>query len=233
MAWAWGKTASADQAVQPPVGHPDLAAAAFEAQPLGAVPSLDTQSLPEHTPSPAASPEPQAEAATTTMSPEAIARATTMRRLAASFGDIVGLMMQTPQFKHQSLTDLEWLVMPALQTGQFMVMEVTDRNTGATGPIAAALWARVSEEVEARIIEAASAGRPMRLAPGDWVSGDRHWLVAAVGGQEGVGALMRQMKEGAFAETQLAVALDREKQIFHLAQIVDKSANSQSQSRAW
>jgi hypothetical protein len=23
---------------------------------------------------------------------------------------------------------------------------------------------------------------PMRLVPGDWVSGDRHWLVAAVGG---------------------------------------------------
>jgi hemolysin-activating ACP:hemolysin acyltransferase len=212
MAWAWGKTASVDQAAQPPDGPVGVAVVAFEAQPLDAVPSLDTQTLPEHTPASAASPGPQAEAAATTMSPDAIVRATTMRRLAASFGDIVGLMMQTPQFKHQSLTDLEWLVMPALQTGQFMVMEVTDRNTGATGPIAAALWARVSEEVEARIIEAAAAGRPMRLAPGDWVSGDRHWLVAAVGGQEGVQALlrqMRQMRQTQFVETELCIGVGR------------------------
>jgi hypothetical protein len=111
----------------------DVAVAAFDAPRLGAVPSLDTQTLPEHTPTPAASAEPQGEAAATSMSPEAVARATTMRRLAASFGDIVGLMMQTPQFKHQSLTDLEWLVMPALQTGQFMVMEVTTATPAPRG----------------------------------------------------------------------------------------------------
>jgi RTX toxin acyltransferase family len=101
------------------------------------------------------------------LSPEAVQRGALMRRMAASFGDIVGLMLQAPQFKHMSLTDLEWLVLPGLATGQFMVMEAVDRSTGATGPLAAALWARVSEEIEQRMVEGAVAGRPFRLAPAD------------------------------------------------------------------
>jgi hemolysin-activating ACP:hemolysin acyltransferase len=46
------------------------------------------------------------------LSSEAVQRAAMHRRMAASFGDIVGLMMQAPQFKHMTLTDLEWLVLP-------------------------------------------------------------------------------------------------------------------------
>jgi hypothetical protein len=62
---------------------------------------------------------------------EAVQRAAMHRRMAASFGDIVGLMMQAPQFKHMTLTDLEWLVLPGLATGQFLVMEALDRADGA------------------------------------------------------------------------------------------------------
>jgi hypothetical protein len=42
------------------------------------------------------------------------------------------------------------------------------------------------------------------------VSGDRHWLVAAVGGQEGVQALLRQMRESTFKDAQLVLAVHRE-----------------------
>jgi hemolysin-activating ACP:hemolysin acyltransferase len=98
-------------------------------------------------------------------------------------------------------------VLPGLATGQFLVMEALDRSTGATGRLAAALWARVSEDVEARIVDGAANGRPFRLAPADWVGGDRHWLVAAVGGEQAVAALMAQLRAGPFAELPLAVGV--------------------------
>jgi hemolysin-activating ACP:hemolysin acyltransferase len=163
--------------------------------------SIGAEAAVEPFASPEAADEPGA------LTAEAVQRAAMHRRMAASFGDVVGLMMQAPQFKHMTLTDLEWLVLPGLATGQFLMMEALDRATGATGPLAAALWARVSEDVEARIVDGAANGRPFRLAPADWVSGDRHWLVAAVGGEQAVAALMAQLRAGPFAELPLAVGV--------------------------
>ncbi len=64
---------------------------------------------------------------------------------------------------------------------------------------AAAVWARVSETVEARIIEDTAAGRPTRLAPADWVSGDSPRLVLAVGQPKALEALLVELKKGPFS----------------------------------
>jgi len=115
--------------------------------------------------------------------------------------------MQTPQFKHLTLTDLEWLVLPALRTGQCLVMEHTDRTTGANGALAATLWARVSEDVEHKIVECSKAGHRLRLQPSEWVSGDRHWLVTAIGSEPALKALLQQMRNGLFRDVPLALGV--------------------------
>ena len=84
----------------------------------------------------------------------------------AAFGQAVWLMMNTPAYRHMFLTDLEWMVLPPIMLGQFRVFFADGRA------VAFAAWANLSEEAEARLQEPSP-----RLAPADWKSGDRLWLV--------------------------------------------------------
>jgi hemolysin-activating ACP:hemolysin acyltransferase len=100
------------------------------------------------------------------MSPEAIMRAKAMRQKATQFGDMIALLLKVPQFQGMPLSELEWLVLPALRLNQYLVMEAEEGKTGVRGAIAAALWAKVNEEVEARLVNDIAAKRSPRLATG-------------------------------------------------------------------
>ena len=117
-------------------------------------------------------------------------------RLAASLGQIVGLMMRTPQHRHAFLADLEWLVVPAIVSNQFALHEELDPRTGVRLPVAALLWANVSEVVDARLT-ANPAVRP-RLKPEEWVSGATPWLVDVVGDPQFVGPFVKSIVERRF-----------------------------------
>jgi len=130
------------------------------------------------------------------LSPEAINTSIAMRLMSASFGNIVWLMIRSPQYQGLRLADLEWIVIPALLSQQYMVMEQTDRITGKTGPVSAALWCRVSSEIEDRIIANVEARKIIQLSPGDWTSGDKYWLIAAIGAPEAVKVLLGRLREG-------------------------------------
>ncbi len=61
-------------------------------------------------------------------------RATQSKQLQASFGEIVGLLMRSPQFKAMPLSQLEELVVPGITTGQFMIAAIqTKRFFNASG----------------------------------------------------------------------------------------------------
>ena len=45
------------------------------------------------------------------------------KRLAATLGEIVSVLMRSPQHRHVFLADLEVSVLPALATGQFALAE--------------------------------------------------------------------------------------------------------------
>ena len=83
-----------------------------------------------------------------------------------SLGNVAWLMMQSPAHKHLFLTDLEWLVIPAMLHRQFRIY----RKKGV--PIAYASWASLTEEAEQRFLSGAR-----KLAPGDWAAGNRLWLI--------------------------------------------------------
>jgi cytolysin-activating lysine-acyltransferase len=99
------------------------------------------------------------------------------------FGEIVWLMSQSAAHKHFAIADLEWMVMPALLLNQYRLFHHQGR------PIGAALWAFLSEEVEAKL-----SLNPVRLRPDEWKSGDRCWLVDLIA-------------PGATAESKLAAVM--------------------------
>jgi cytolysin-activating lysine-acyltransferase len=106
----------------------------------------------------------------------------------AVLGQVVWLMMNMPIYRHVFLTDLEWMVMPPIMLTQYRLFRADNRV------VAFAAWAHLSEAAEARLQEP----NP-RLAPADWRSGDRLWLVnlfAPFGHQE---VALKELEQTAFA----------------------------------
>jgi hemolysin-activating ACP:hemolysin acyltransferase len=132
--------------------------------------------------------------------------------------------MRDPNFRTMPIADLEWLVLPAVMSGQFRVaeapasllgreqrpdkgsdkaraqgqaMEQGKAQAGAGGvlvPVAVALWARVSKEIDAAL--AGNLDRPVRLKPNQWASGDSVWLVAAAGDRRALPKLIDGLAQG-------------------------------------
>src|SRR5689334_14414833 len=96
-------------------------------------------------------------------SKEAQMRAAVAIRQSLAFTQIVSVLMRSPHYKHYTLADLEWLVLPPLVAGQFSVAEASIGASGPKVPAAIALWASVSAEVDKRLSGDLSA--PMRLRP--------------------------------------------------------------------
>jgi cytolysin-activating lysine-acyltransferase len=113
---------------------------------------------------------------------------------AVTFTRIVSVLMRSIHYKHYSLSDLEWLVLPPLLAGQYAILDakVNDRPV----PVALALWASVSEEVDRRLSENLTA--PAKLRPDEWRSGEILWLIDAVGDVKALPHLLRELQETAF-----------------------------------
>ncbi len=87
-------------------------------------------------------------------------------------GQLTWLMTQAKEFKGLFLSDLEWLLMPAIIMKQFRVFN--DEKTQR--PRAAYLWASVSDDVLERVGGAAVP----RLNLKEWRSGPNLIVVAAI-----------------------------------------------------
>jgi cytolysin-activating lysine-acyltransferase len=110
-----------------------------------------------------------------------------------AFGEVVTLLMQSPGHRHLFLADLEWLIGPAFGLRQMCLFQ------DGKQPVGLALWAKVSEEVEKRLLSGMQ-----RLRPEDWSSGDRLWLVelivpAGVKNPKLVQGLLAELVKGPFA----------------------------------
>ncbi len=116
--------------------------------------------------------------------------------ISASIGDLVVVMSKSPAHKHYSLADIEWMVLPPVLAGQFYLAEATVASTGARAPVAAVTWARVSEEVDAKLRE--GAGQSIRLRPDEWTSGDTFWLIDIIGDPRGLANALRWLLDEPF-----------------------------------
>jgi hemolysin-activating ACP:hemolysin acyltransferase len=123
-------------------------------------------------------------------------RAAVAKHVASSFGQIVTLLLRSPQDRKRPMEDLEWMVIPALQNGQFVVAEAQSKETGIVAPAAAVLWAMVSESVDERLSQ--NLDQPVNLGPQDWRSGSIPWIIAAFGDNRVIGGLLQQLATNVF-----------------------------------
>lgn len=120
-------------------------------------------------------------------------RAALSKRLEATLGQFVLLMMQSPHFKHHTFADLEWLAAPAIAVGQFAVAEAQSKANGFTAPVAAITWAQVSDETDAKL--KANLDHPFRLRPDEWKSGTHVWVIDAFGDAKVIASMLQRMSE--------------------------------------
>ena len=118
--------------------------------------------------------------------------------ISASVGDMIVVMSRAPAYKFHTLADIEWLVLPAVLSGQFYVAEMAHAEHGLRAPVGCVTWASVSDAVAARLAE--GSGPSTRLKPDDWTSGPHLWLIDAVGEPRVVAEALAMLVETRFKE---------------------------------
>lgn len=111
----------------------------------------------------------------------------------AAFGEIVTVLMRTQEHRGKPLSDLEWLAVPAVTTGQFALAEAQSKTNGMMAPVGLILWASVSPEVDARLRASLASG--LTLKPEEWKSGDILWVVEAVGDPKILQAMLQRTSQ--------------------------------------
>ncbi len=113
------------------------------------------------------------------------------KMMMAAYGEIISVLSKSQHYKGATLTDLEWLVVPAVVNAQFTLAEAQSKSNGFVTPVGLVMWAFVSPEVDARLT--ANIAAPVKLTPQEWKSGDIIWVVDAVGQPRIVDALLKQV----------------------------------------
>jgi hemolysin-activating ACP:hemolysin acyltransferase len=120
-------------------------------------------------------------AAAKTLDPAVIAQITAFKtRLQASIGEVVLAMLNLPRYRNQTLADLMHLVVEPMTRDRIAIAKA-----GGEGKVeetaGIAIWASVSDEVDAKIREQIQARVfPVRLKSEDWASGETTWLLDVI-----------------------------------------------------
>ncbi len=118
------------------------------------------------------------------------------RLLAAQFGDMVTVLMQTKFYENLRLKDLRDYVVPPLMNKQYRIAEARKKGTGNSVPAALILWARVSDEVQDKLTGALDA--PFLLSADEWTSGDNYWIIDAIGHERYLAPLLTDLRKTDF-----------------------------------
>jgi len=114
-------------------------------------------------------------------------------------GQITRLMMASPKHRHMFLSDMELQVIPPLRLGQCRVLRREDGQ-----PLAYAAWARVSDEVHARL----ESGNH-RLKPQDWNSGPHPWLIDIAAPPQALPMVLAELEKSVFKGETVRTLMDR------------------------
>ena len=145
-------------------------------------------------------------------------------RMWASIGEIAVIYSRSPALSHHSLADMEWQILPAVLNGQFYVVKAANDLTGLRAPIAAATWAFVSPEVDARLSSASS--HRTRLRPNEWKCGEIGWIVDWAGDPPGVAAAIAWLKAGPFKDRNAKIVVRKLSGLAHISTLDDVAAAS-------
>jgi cytolysin-activating lysine-acyltransferase len=142
--------------------------------------------------------------ATPEISPQQIG-AVVSKLVSASIGDIAIVFSRSPTHKHYTYADLEWMILPAVISGQYYVAEFQHKDIGARAPAAAILWASVSDETDQRL--AANPGQKIRLRPDEWASGEHLWIVDLAGDPRVIAHTLQMLATTRFKDAPVKLAM--------------------------
>jgi cytolysin-activating lysine-acyltransferase len=103
-------------------------------------------------------------------------------------GPVSWLLMNNPSTRHAFFADLEWRVMPPL------VLEQAKLYMKGEMPTAFVTWAYLTETVVERVVRP-----PFHLAPGDWKSGDKVFLIDLIAPYGGAAEVLADLKQTTLA----------------------------------
>ena len=115
--------------------------------------------------------------------PDLLKKVATVRaQVRESFGKVVMAMMMLPRYRHQSLGDLQHILLePLIRDRVALAYPGKTENDVLADISGVAIWASVSQDVDNAIREQIKAGVfPLRLKPEDWTSGDINWLLDVI-----------------------------------------------------
>lgn len=95
--------------------------------------------------------------------------------------------MSQARYRNLSILDMAPLFLEPLKQNKIAIASpaTPDGKPTPDGISAIAVWASVSPDVDTKIREQIDAGTyPIRLQPGDWSSGDTHWLIDIIAPSE-------------------------------------------------
>ena len=116
-----------------------------------------------------------------------------------SFGKIVMAMMGLPRYRHQTLADLQPLVLEPLIRDRIAIAQPKGNNhTALVDIVGFAIWASVSDEVDLKIREQIKTGTfPIRLKAEDWNSGPVNWLLDVIApDRKATGQVIAHFRQG-------------------------------------
>ncbi|NOT72212.1 MAG: toxin-activating lysine-acyltransferase [Hyphomicrobium sp.] len=137
-------------------------------------------------------------------SPQQVAGAVS-KLISATIGDCAVVFSRSTAHKHYSLADIEWMILPAVVTGQVYVAEAQHKESGARAPVAVVLWASVSVETDQRLM--ANIGQKIRLRPDEWKSGDVLWIIDVAGDPTALAGALRQLAVTVFKDRSVKIVI--------------------------
>lgn len=115
--------------------------------------------------------------------PEVMKKVATVRaQVRESFGKIAMAMMMLPRYRHQMIGDLQHLLLEPLIRDRIAIAYPGNQDKNPLADVVGiAIWASVSDEVDAAIRQQIKAGTfPIRLKSQDWISGNNNWLLDVI-----------------------------------------------------
>ena len=123
------------------------------------------------------------------------------KQFALSLMRVISVLSRSSHYRHYTISDLEWLVLPPLRLGQCAILHA--ETPGLPVAAAVALWASVSPEVDLKLSQ--NLAVPIRLRPDEWRSGDILWLVDVIGSPDAGAQLLTRLQNDAFKGRQVKV----------------------------
>ncbi|NNF80692.1 MAG: toxin-activating lysine-acyltransferase [Rhizobiales bacterium] len=121
---------------------------------------------------------------TATIDPEVARKVAAVRaHVRESFGHVAMAMMMLPRYRHQTLADLQHLLLDPLIRDRVAIAypaatDGVETQSELADVAGMAIWASVSDEVDEKIRDQIRSGTfPLRLKGDEWTSGETCWLI--------------------------------------------------------